>query len=113
MKENIKKLERDQETAHELKRQLRDMENKKNNFEKLYKENDRLLRNIEDKLEEEKLEKQRLESATKNLNIELKNIKQQLQELEYEKDLLNQRCMQLKEERDNHSMYSSEDHSTL
>ena len=80
------------------------MENKKNDFEKLYKENDKMLRNIENKLEQEKNEKQRLEMTTKNLNNELKNIKQKLQSLEDEKDLLNQRCIKLKEERDNHGM---------
>ncbi|CAF4080579.1 unnamed protein product [Rotaria sp. Silwood2] len=102
LKENIKKLEPNQEDTQELKRQLKDMENKKNNFEKLYKENNQMLRQIENKLEQEKNEKQRLEWTTKNLNIDLQNIKQKLQLLEDEKDLLNQRCNKLKEERDNH-----------
>ncbi|CAF1132383.1 unnamed protein product [Rotaria sordida] len=102
LKENIKKLERNQEDTQELKRQLKDMENKKNNFEKLYKENDQMLRHIENKLEQEKTEKQRLEWTTNNLNTELQNIKQKLQLLEDEKDLLNQRCNTLKEERDKH-----------
>ncbi|CAF1562232.1 unnamed protein product [Rotaria sp. Silwood1] len=102
LKEKIEKLERNQEDTQELKRQLKEMENKKNNFEKLYKENDQMLRQIENKLEQEKNEKQRLEWTTKNLNIELQNIKQKLQSLEDEKDLLNQRCIRLKEERDNH-----------
>ena len=78
------------------------MENKKNNFEALYKKNDQLLRETETKLEYEKTEKQRLEWTTKNLNMELKSIKQKLQSLEDEKDILNQRCVKLKEERDNY-----------
>jgi chromosome segregation ATPase len=81
------------------------MENKKNDFEKLYKENDQMLRDIENKLEQEKTEKLRLELTTKKLNFELNDIKQKLQSLEDEKDLLNQRCIQLKEERDNHGTY--------
>lgn len=105
LKENIKKLERNQEDTQELKRRLRDMENKKNDFEKLYKENDQMLRDIENKLEQEKTEKLRLELTTKKLNFELNDIKQKLQSLEDEKDLLNQRCIQLKEERDNHGTY--------
>ncbi|CAF3428329.1 unnamed protein product [Rotaria socialis] len=102
LKETIEKLERNQEDTKELKRQLKEMENKKNDFEKLYRENDEMLRRVENKLEQEKTEKQRLESTTKNLNIELLTIKQKLQSLQDEKDLLNQRCNKLKEERDNH-----------
>ncbi|CAF4025534.1 unnamed protein product, partial [Rotaria magnacalcarata] len=107
LKETIEKLERNQEDTKELKRQLKEMENKKNDFEKLYRENDEMLRRVENKLEQEKTEKQRLESTTKNLNIELLTIKQKLQSLQDEKDLLNQRCNKLKEERDNHGKVSS------
>lgn len=78
------------------------MEQKKDDFEKLYKERDEKLRHVENRLEEEKNEKQRLELTTKNLNLELHIIKQKLQSLEDEKDLLNQRCVKLKEERDHH-----------
>jgi len=78
------------------------MEIKKNNFEALYKKNDQLLRETETKLEKEINEKQRLEWTTKNLNMELKSIKQKLQSLEDEKSILNQRCVKLKEERDNY-----------
>jgi len=78
------------------------MEIKKNNFEALYKKNDQLLRETETKLEKEINEKQRLEWTTKNLNMELNRIKQNLQSLEDEKDILNQRCVKLKEERDNY-----------
>lgn len=78
------------------------MEIKKNNFEALYKKNDQLLREIETKLEKETSEKQRLEWTTKNLNMELKSVRQKLQSLEDEKDILNQRCVKLKEERDNY-----------
>jgi DNA repair exonuclease SbcCD ATPase subunit len=67
------------------------MEIKKNNFEALYKKNDQLLRETE-----------RLEWTTKNLNMELKGVKQKLQALEDEKNILNQRCLKLKEERDNY-----------
>jgi len=102
LKENIKKIERNQDDSRELKRQLKDMEIKKNNFEALYKKNDQLLRETETKLEKEINEKQRLEWTTKNLNMELKSIKQKLQSLEDEKDILNQRCLKLKEERDNY-----------
>ncbi|CAF1318453.1 unnamed protein product [Rotaria sp. Silwood1] len=68
LKENTKRLERNQEDT----------------------QNHEMLREIENKLEQEKTEKQRLESTTKNLNIELINVKQKLQLLEDEKDLLNQ-----------------------
>ena len=105
MKENIKRLERNQEDTLELKRQLRDMENKKNNFERLYQENNLTLRHIESKLEQEKHEKKRLEWTTKNLNMELENTKQKLQLLEDEKNSLNQRYIKLKEERDHHGKY--------
>ncbi|CAF1186000.1 unnamed protein product [Adineta ricciae] len=103
LKENIRRLERQQEDAQELKRQLKEMENKKNAYEKRCQENDQLLRDIEVKLQLEKTEKQRLESTTKDLNIELRNIKQQFQHLEDEKDSLNQRFISLQEERDNHN----------
>ena len=83
-----------------MKRQLKDMENKKNNFEALYKKNDRLLRETETKLEKEINEKQRLEWTTKNLNMELKNVKQKLDSLEEERNLLDLRCKKLKEEKD-------------
>ncbi|CAF4582573.1 unnamed protein product [Rotaria sp. Silwood1] len=102
LREDIKQIERKQEDSLELKRQLKDMEIKKNNFEALYKKNDQLLRETETKLEKEINEKQRLEWATKNLNMELKSVKQKLQSLEEEKDILNQRCIKLKEERDNY-----------
>ncbi|CAF0904207.1 unnamed protein product [Rotaria sordida] len=102
LKEDIKQIERKQEDSLELKRQLKDMEIKKNNFEALYKKNDQLLRETETKLEKEINEKQRLEWATKNLNMELKSVKQKLQSLEEEKDILNQRCVKLKDERDNY-----------
>jgi myosin heavy subunit len=102
LKEDIKQIERKQEDSLELKRQLKDMEIKKNNFEALYKKNDQLLRETETKLEKEINEKQRLEWASKNLNMELKSVKQKLQSLEDEKDILNQRCVKLKEERDNY-----------
>ncbi|CAF2385966.1 unnamed protein product [Rotaria sp. Silwood2] len=102
LKEDIKQIERKQEDSLELKRQLKDMEIKKNNFEALYKKNDQLLRETETKLEKEINEKQRLEWTTKNLNMELKSVKQKLQSLEEEKDILNQRCIKLKEERDNY-----------
>ena len=78
------------------------MEAMKNNFEALFKKNDQLLRETETKLEKEINEKQRLEWTTKNLNMELKSIKQKLQSLEDEKDILNQRCLKLKDERDNY-----------
>ncbi|CAF1517476.1 unnamed protein product [Adineta ricciae] len=103
LKENIRRLERQQEDAQELKRQLKEMENKKNAYEKRCQENDQMLRDIEVKLQLEKTEKQRLESTTKDLNIELRNIKQQFQRLEDEKDSLNQRFINLQEERDNHN----------
>ncbi|CAF4491288.1 unnamed protein product, partial [Rotaria socialis] len=102
LKADIKQIERKQEDSLELKRQLKDMEIKKNNFEALYKKNDQLLRETETKLEKEISEKQRLEWTTKNLNMELKGVKQKLQSLEEEKDILNQRCLKLKEERDNY-----------
>jgi chromosome segregation ATPase len=102
IKEDIKQIERKQEDSLELKRQLKDMENKKNNFEALYKKNDQLLRETETKLEKEIGEKQRLEWTTKNLNMELKNVKQKLHILEEEKDELNHRCIRLKEERETH-----------
>ncbi|UJR36318.1 hypothetical protein I4U23_029046 [Adineta vaga] len=102
LKEDIKQIERKQEDSLELKRQLKNMEAMKNNFEALFKKNDQLLRETETKLEKEINEKQRLEWTTKNLNMELKSIKQKLQSLEDEKDLLNQRCLKLKEERDNY-----------
>ncbi|CAF1082984.1 unnamed protein product [Adineta ricciae] len=102
LKEDIKQIERKQEDSRELKRQLKDMEAMKNNFEALFKKNDQLLRETETKLEKEINEKQRLEWTTKNLNMELKSIKQKLQSLEDEKDILNQRCLKLKDERDNY-----------
>lgn len=102
IEENIKQIQRKQDDSMELKRQLKEMEAKKNNFEALYKKNDQLLHDTEAKLEKEINEKQRLEWATKNLNIELKSIKQKLESLEDEKDMLNQRCVKLKEERDNY-----------
>lgn len=102
LKEDIKEIERKQENSLELKRQLKDMEIKKNNFEALYKKNDQLLREIETKLEKETNEKQQLEWTTKNLNMELKSVRQKLQSLEDEKDILNQRCIKFKEERDNY-----------
>ncbi|CAF5134432.1 unnamed protein product, partial [Rotaria magnacalcarata] len=78
LKADIKQIERKQEDSLELKRQLKDMEIKKNNFEALYKKNDQLLRETETKLEKEISEKQRLEWTTKNLNMELKGVKQKL-----------------------------------
>jgi predicted nuclease with TOPRIM domain len=83
------------------------MEKQKNEFEILYKKKDESFRDIENKLQQEKSEKQRLELTTKSLNMELKTIKERLQSLEKEKDSLNHRCIQLKEERDNHGMYQS------
>ena len=82
------------------------MENKKNNFEALYKKHDELLRSTEARLEKETNEKQRLEWSSKNLTMDLKNIKHRLDSLEEEKELLNQRCMKLKEERDNYGKTS-------
>ncbi|CAF1329496.1 unnamed protein product [Adineta steineri] len=102
LKEDIKQIERKQENSLELKRQLKDMEIKKNNFEALYQKNDQLLRETESKLEKEIKEKQRLEYATKNLNAELRSIKQKLELLEEDKKLLDQRYINLKEERDNY-----------
>lgn len=102
MKENIKELERKQEDSFELKRKLKDMEIEKNNFAALCKKNDQLLRETETKLEKEINEKQRLEWTTKNQNMELKSVRQKLQSLEDEKDILDQRCLKLKAECDNH-----------
>ena len=84
------------------------MEIKKNNFEALYKKHDELLRSTEAKLEKETNEKQRLEWSSKNLSMDLKNVKQRLESLEEEKELLNQRCMKLKEERDNYGKTTNE-----
>lgn len=83
-----------------MKRQLKDMENKKNNFEALFKKNDQLLRETETRLEKEINEKQRLEWTTKNLNKELKSVKEKLDSLEEERNLLDTRCKKLKEEKD-------------
>ena len=84
----------------ELKRQLKVMENKKNEFEDLYRQHERSLRDIQSKLQQEKSEKQQLEWTTKNLNLELKHIREKLQSLEEDKDRLNQRCVKLSDERD-------------
>lgn len=102
-------IERQQEDRFELKRQLKDMEIKKNNFEALYKKHDELLRSTEAKLEKETNEKQRLEWSSKNLSMDLKNVKQRLESLEEEKEVLNQRYMKLKEERD-HFGKTTNDH---
>ena len=106
IRKEIKTIERRQEDSGQLKRQLREMENNKNKFEALYKKNDELLRAAENKLEKEIHEKQNLEWASKNLNMELKSIKQKLQALEEDKDHLNDRCLKLKEERDNYGRNS-------
>jgi len=78
------------------------MEIKKNNFEALYKKHDELLRSTEAKLEKETNEKQRLEWTSKTLNMELKNVKERLESLEDERNSLQQRCLKLKEEKENY-----------
>lgn len=104
IKEDINKIERQQVDLFELKRQLKEMEIRKNNIESMYKKQDELLRNTEAKLEKETSEKQRLEWNSKSLTMELKNVKERLQALEDDKEILNQRCSKLKEERDSFGM---------
>lgn len=82
------------------------MESKKNEFEKRCQENDQILRETENRLKQEKNEKLRLEQTTDDLNAELQNTKRKLHSLENAKEELNQRCIQLEDERNNHSKRS-------
>lgn len=105
IKQDINKIERQQEDQLRLKRQLKDMENEKNKFEAMYRKQDEILRSTEAKLEKETSEKQRFEWNSKNLTLELKTVRDRLKGLEEEKEILNQRCSKIKEERDNFGQF--------
>ncbi|CAF0763436.1 unnamed protein product [Didymodactylos carnosus] len=99
LREDIRQIEKKQEDSLELKRQLKDMEIKKNNFEAMWNKTQQLLAETETKLDQEKQAKLKQEWNTRNLNNELKTVRNKLQMIEDEKTTLQQRFTTLRDQK--------------